>query len=224
MPPAPNASFAPISDAALFRLEAAFADPEFFEKLVAHVLARMHKKYWWCSSGQDLAGGDSAEDIAQQAVNDLLEGRRAWDLEKQPDAFTHLCDIADSILNGCVERWENRMIRAVSPLGTTDDDGKPRASVLDAGADEALSPAAALQLQEFAGASIARVDQFLRSLEDDLPCLEVARTLAYSDDDPNRRSAVKALNLSPQAYDNVRKRLARRWTKFMSAPAAMTKK
>lgn len=206
-----------LSDEALRLLEQGFADPEFYPKLVAHVLARMHKLYWWCVSGRDLPGGESADDVAHQAVNDLLEGRRAWDLQKQPDVFRHLCDIADSLLNGRVESWQNKMIQAVSPLPSVDDDGEERPSLVDGADPAALAPDELALLKEIVAASMQQVRDFLATLDDDVSCLEVARTLAFEVDDPNRRAAVKALNLPEKQYDNVKKRLARRWTKFITS-------
>jgi hypothetical protein len=176
----------------------------------------MHRLYWWCASGRDLPGGESADDIAQQAVNDLLEGRRAWNLGKQPDIFRHLCDIADSILNGRVESWENKMIQAVSPLPTVDDDGEERPSLVESADPAALTASERLQLKEMLDASTQRIRSFLETLGDDVSCLEVAQTLAFEVDDPKRQAAVRSLNLSEKAYDNIRKRLARRWTKFVS--------
>lgn len=213
----------PLSDECLHLLEQGFADPEFYPKLVAHVLARMHRLYWWCASGRDLPGGESADDIVQQAVSDLLEGRRVWNLAKQPDLFRHLCDIADSILSGRVESWQNKMIQAVSPLPVVDEDGEERPSPVNGADPSALPAAERLQLKEMLAASTQQVRDFLDTLGDDVSSLEVARTLAFETDDPKRQTAVKALNLSEKDYDNVRKRLARRWTKFVSSrpvPAA----
>lgn len=214
----------PLSDEGLRLLESGFANPDFYPQLVEHVLARMHKMYWWRASGRDLPGGESADDIAQQAVNDLLSGRRTWDTKKQPDVFLHLCNIADSLLNGCVEKWQNRMVRAVSPLSSKDEDGQNRASIVDGVDPSAESADNDLHLKEEVAASTQQVRDFLATLGDDVSCLEVARTLAFELDDPNRRSAVKKLNLSELDYDNVKKRLARRWTKFVSTRTVQARK
>lgn len=222
--PSPQEPNCPLSDEGLRLLELGFSDPEFYPKIVEHVLLRMHRRYWWAASGRNLPGGESADDIAQQAVNDLLEGRRKWDIAKQPDLFRHLCDIADSLLNGCVESWQNRMIQVASPLPSENDDGEEQTSNVDGVDPHAGSAAEHLQLKEFFAASTQQVRDFLATLHDDVSCLEVARTLAFEADDPNRRTAVKKLNLSEKDYDNVKKRLARRWTKFISArPAAIRK-
>jgi len=220
----PQESNYPLSDEGLRLLQSGFSDPEFYPRIVEHVLFQMHRRYWWAASGRDLPGGESADDIAQQAVNDLLEGRRKWDIAKQPDVFRHLCDIADSLLNGCVESWQNRMIQAVSPMPAEDEDGEERPSLVDGVDPNAGSAVDQLQLKELLAASTQQVRDFLATLNDDVSCLEVARTLAFEVDDPNRRAAVKKLNLSEKDYDNVKKRLARRWTKFISArPAAIRK-
>lgn len=211
---------APLAGEPLRLVHEQFLDPEFFPKLVAHVLAKMHNLYWWAASGQHLPGGKSADDIAQQAVSDLLDGRRAWNHVALPNLFKHLCDIADSILNGHVEAWESRMIRAASPLAAEDEDGEEKPSRLDV-ADPSIVPAdETVRIREAALASVQKVKDFLTSLQDDLPCLEVARTLAFEVDDPKRATAVRALNLSEKDYDNVKKRLARRWLKFDATYAA----
>ena len=205
---------APLAGEPLRLLHEHFQDPEFYAKLVAHVLAKMHNLYWWAASGQHLPGGKSADDIAQQAVSDLLDGHRAWNHAALPNLFKHLCDIADSILNGHVEAWESRMIRAVSPLPAEDEEGEETPSVLDA-ADPRIVPAdEGARIREAALASVQKVNDFLASLHGDLPCLEVARTLAFAVDDPKRAAAVRTLNFSEKDYDNVRKRLARSWLKF----------
>ena len=76
------------------------------------------------------------------------------------------------------------------------------------------------RVREAALASTQKVKDFLASLQDDRSCLEVARTLAFGVDDPKRGSAVRALNLAEKNYDNVKKRLARRWLKFDASYAA----
>lgn len=222
--PLPQEQDCPLSDEGLRLLNSALSDSDFYPNLVEHVLFQMHRRYWWAASGPNLRGGESADDIAQQAVTDLLEGRRKWDIAKQPDLFRHLCDIADSLLNGCIENWQNRMIRAVSPSPTEGEDGKEHRSPLDGIDPKATSAADQLQIKEFLTASTQQVRDFLATLDDDISCLEVARTLAFEIDDPNRRTAVKKLNLSEKDYDNVKKRLARRWTKFMSARPGAARK
>jgi hypothetical protein len=214
----------PLAGNALRRVHEALQDPEFYAKLVAHVLAKMHILYWWLASGRNLPGGKNADDIAQQAVNDLLDGHRAWNLAVQPSLFKHLCDIADSILNGHVESWETRMIRAMSPLAAEDAEGEEQPSFLETVDPLAMPADEDVRIREAAAASIQKVQAFLASLHDDLSCLELARTLAFGVDDPKRAAAVRALNLSSKDYDNVRKRLARRWLKFDAAYAAQPAK
>lgn len=208
---------APLAGEPLRLLHEQFQDAEFYPKLVAHVLAKMHNLYWWAASGQHLPGGKSADDIAQQAVSDLLDGHRAWNHVVVPNLFKHLCDIADSILNGHVEAWESRMILAVSPLAAEDDEGEEKPSVLDVADPRVVPGDEGARIREAALASVQKVNDFLASLQDDVACLEVARTLAFAVDDPKRAAAVRALNLSEKDYDNVRKRLARRWLKFDAA-------
>lgn len=52
-----------------------------------------------------------AEDLAAEAIVDLLEGRRVWDASHDPDLLDWLRDVIDSKVSHLVECKENRVLR-----------------------------------------------------------------------------------------------------------------
>lgn len=69
----------------------------------------------WCGvpgrRGGTPPGGVRAEDLAAEAIVDLLEGRRVWDAARDPDLLDWLRAVIDSKVSHLVECKENRVVR-----------------------------------------------------------------------------------------------------------------
>ena len=64
------------------------------------------------------AGGIRAEDLAAEAIVDLLEGRRVWNATRDPDLLNWLRDVVDSKVSHLVECKENRGVAQVAASAT----------------------------------------------------------------------------------------------------------
>lgn len=56
-------------------------------------------------------GGVGPEDLAAQAIVDVIDGTRAWDPEKDPDLLKYLKGVIDSLVSNLVNRKENKTTR-----------------------------------------------------------------------------------------------------------------
>lgn len=79
-----------------------------YPKSVRYTLYRVRERYWRRSDGENLAKGWSAEDITLQAIADVYDGTRTWDLNKQPDLLTFLKrSVIDSLVDGLARSHDN---------------------------------------------------------------------------------------------------------------------
>lgn len=122
----------------LRQLEAVQATPDsvwidIYPKLVHHAEFVVHR-YRFLLRGFTLPRGQTAEDVAADAIRALFDGTRAWDPDAQPDLLRHLKGSVRSMVWDLVELKE-RKLRRVLPVG--DDEEDPFTSVPDRGASPA---------------------------------------------------------------------------------------
>lgn len=83
-------------------------------RLTLHADNKLRRLIWRGVPGRQggtPAGGVRAEDLAADAIIDLLEGRRVWDFSRNPDLLDWLRDVIDSKVSHLVECKENRVLR-----------------------------------------------------------------------------------------------------------------
>lgn len=61
-----------------------------YPKLVAHSHCLARSLFWRSGNKEDLAEGQTPEDVVNEAIARVYEGRRHWDPEKDPDLFEFL--------------------------------------------------------------------------------------------------------------------------------------
>lgn len=84
------------------------------KRLALHADNKLRRLIWRGVSGRQggtPSGGIQAEDLAAEAIIDLLDGRRVWDASRNPDLIDWLRDVIDSKVSHLVEGKENRVMR-----------------------------------------------------------------------------------------------------------------
>ncbi|NMA26133.1 MAG: hypothetical protein GX934_00010 [Burkholderiales bacterium] len=79
-------------------------------KLERYALMKVQRLAWVTGGGDNpnLPKGLSAEDLAVEAITRVLEGKRSWNPDKEPDLFKFLCDVVDSLVSHLVNSEEHR--------------------------------------------------------------------------------------------------------------------
>ncbi len=77
----------------------------------------------WCSvfARGKPPGGIEGQDLAAEAITDLLEGKRNWDQAEQPDLLRFLKSVVDSKVSHLVKSIENQVSRRTAPSKTDDE-------------------------------------------------------------------------------------------------------
>lgn len=91
---------------ALAKFEQTVTD-EFIERLAAFALRRKRSRYWRGVWDGHLPGGNEVADIVQEALDDVLHGRRTWDPEKHPDLLDFMRSVVNSKISHLVTGAEN---------------------------------------------------------------------------------------------------------------------
>lgn len=115
-------------------------------RLTLYADNKLKRRVWRGISGRlggSPAGGICPEDLAAEAVVDLLEGRRVWDANQKPELIDFLRDVVDSKISHLVNSKENRIGRQLDGSMT---DAEVTAvfldpSLLDRPVDEKVSDA-----------------------------------------------------------------------------------
>lgn len=103
----------------------------FLEKLAHYALGKLNQRNWRGVWGGPPSGGIEAEDLAMEAINAVLTGKRAWDQTKNPDLLKFLYDVIDSKVSHLVRRSENTEERRTFPAY-----GESEADFLDRKSDK----------------------------------------------------------------------------------------
>lgn len=173
-----------------------------FERLTHYAdrkLIRLNWRGMRGSQGGRPAGGVQAEDLAQQAIIDLIQGNRVWDKERQPDLLKHLQSVVDSKVSHLVQRVENR---STVRIGSTAD-----TEVLSPAYDvpsRELNPADVVASREEEKRFRAAIYEALASDEHAykfLECLEAG--LEYQE-------IAEYLDITAADVNNIKKRLCRK--------------
>jgi hypothetical protein len=92
------------------------------EQLTLYASGRMSRLYWRglpLRTGGAVPGGLGPDDMAAEAIVDVIDGRRVWDSSAEPDFLCFLRSVVDSKVSHLVESLENRRTRR---LGGVDPD------------------------------------------------------------------------------------------------------
>lgn len=128
-----------LTPAALAQFEKAVTDDVFMEQLLSFTLRRKRARYWRGVWDGHLPDGKDVADIVQEAITDVVHGRRAWNPEKNPDLLDFMRSVVNSKISGLRTSSENVNMKLVVATG---EDSRDPLETLPDGAD------AATQLQE----------------------------------------------------------------------------
>jgi DNA-directed RNA polymerase specialized sigma24 family protein len=98
-------------------------------RLELYAIRKAKRLYWQGMMNGNMPSGKEAQDVVQDAIEDVLTGRRSWNPATQPDLFVHLRSIVDSKLSHLVDSKENRSVRSESALGVKNEDANKVASL-----------------------------------------------------------------------------------------------
>ena len=130
-----------LTPAALVQLEKAVTDEVFMEKLLSFTLRRKRARYWRGVWDGHLPDGQDVADIVQEAITDVVHGKRAWNPEKNPDLLSFMQSVVNSKISGLRTSAENVNLKL--KVATGEDSRDPLETLpADTGTD------AAMQLQE----------------------------------------------------------------------------
>lgn len=197
---------------ALARFEAEVTD-EFMERLISFALRRKRAHYWRGVWDGHLPDGNEARDIACEAIDDVLLGRRAWDQEKNPDLLDFMRSVVNSKISHLVEGAENKKVELA--LVASDEDGVDHFDTLPS----KNATTGAIQLQE--KEDEARNDRLILSFYDFLTDDKLLQGIVgcMIEGMTKRSEIAAALKVKEQEITNANKRLERRCKEFRKAHA-----
>lgn len=67
----------------------------------------------WRYETDTLPKGQTAADIALEAIKDIFDGNRKWNLSKNPDLYTYLTSIVDSKISHLYELKEHKLTKSM---------------------------------------------------------------------------------------------------------------
>lgn len=180
-------------------------------RLVEHARARIRSRVWAGRRDGPLPGGKEAEDIVYEAIEKVLNGRRAWRPQTHPDLEAYLKDVIESDLHHLAVGFENRRFLPASLAGfaTVDDESVP---LVERVASPAPTPQASMEMEdERREAAVFRRD-FLLTLTGEP---ELAAVVEHIFDGVDRPAELATkTGASPKDIYNIRKRLQRRLLDF----------
>lgn len=132
---------AELTPEALAQFENAVANEISMERLLSFTLRRIQSRNWRGVWNGHLPGGKDVADIVQEAVSDVVLGKRTWNPEKEPDVFNFLRSVVNSKISGLRTSSENVKVKLVVAAGENDRD--PLDTLSDGSGTDA-----AMQLQE----------------------------------------------------------------------------
>jgi hypothetical protein len=199
----------------VFTLIARTVTDDFSERLGHYALVKLQQRNWRGVWGGPPAGGVEAEDLAMDALNAVLTGRRAWDPAKHPDLLKFLYDVIDSNVSHLVRRSENVAERRPVPA-----EGESEADFLDRKSDkDALAATDEIISNDIERANEALFLALFEEVNDD-PLL--GRVLeALLEGVSGRAEVAEKLGVTPNEVTQAKKRLDRRLPAFRQKYAHM---
>ena len=199
---------------------------ELVEHLANYALSKMRRLSWRgirfvgssAKRGEISAGGGiSPVDLAAEAIELFLEGKRKWNQEKVPDFRRFLRGIIDSRVSHLVEEAENRATREAPVTAAAHAGSSSLETLIPARGLDGWSPAEVFENEEWKEKFHALVakeideDPLLHGL---IQCFGAGLTPA---------EAAEMLEVEVNEIYNARKRLARKLNKVEAKQARSTK-
>jgi DNA-directed RNA polymerase specialized sigma24 family protein len=172
-------------------------------RLALYTIRKAKRLYWQGIMNGNMPAGKEAQDVVQDAIEDVLTGQRSWNPATQPDLFVYLRRVVDSKLSHLVESMENRSVRSESALGARKEDA-PGITFIAEFPDSGPSP--------FETLIQAEAEDFFWGFYEFLADEPLLQNVVECIDGGINKSTDIAIHLGvpPKEIYNVRKRLQRR--------------
>lgn len=122
---------------------------EMIVKLTAYAVGKKKRRFWRGIYGAEMPNGIEPSDLVDQAVEKVLDGRRRWNPEKDPDLFEYLMAVIDSDVSNLVMGIANQRVRRESTLSRkTDNDKYQTEGFFDQLTSDGLNPEEELAAKE----------------------------------------------------------------------------
>jgi DNA-directed RNA polymerase specialized sigma24 family protein len=181
-------------------------------RLVLYAIRKAKRLYWQGIMNGHMPGGREAQDVVQDAIEDVLNGRRFWNPVSQPDLFAHLRSIVDSKLSHLVESMEHRSVRSESALGARNEDAPGLTSLAE------LPASGASPFETLVQAEAEDFFWGFYELLADEPLLQ--KVIEWIDAGIDRPADIAVhLGVPPREIYNARKRLQRRLNDYRAQRA-----
>lgn len=168
--------------------------PLYFKKLSLFANHRLRQRYWRGEQSAFVPGGYEPEDIAEEAILDVVEGRRQWNPKEEPDLLRFLFGVVNSKISNLSNKTENKIERRVEE------------DVVESVASKSAPPTTALEDGDF-------ILGFMEYLEDDRELSDVVDCLISGC--MERAAIADRLSVSPDEITNRKKRLKRKTNDYI---------
>jgi hypothetical protein len=193
----------PVSDE-VFDLLSTHPWSETLPRLRLHVSYKMNSLRWCSSRNGSPPGGQQVDDFIQEVIAKVLEGKRVWNPQVQPDLYLFLKDQVDSEISNLVRAPQNRCVISESSIPAEVREDKR-------GYDEETPESILIKSQEE-----DESDAFLLGLCDYLheePMLQKI-VEAFMEGITKRAELAEYVGILPHEFDACKKRLRRRIEEF----------
>ncbi|HJZ90602.1 MAG TPA: hypothetical protein VKE40_06985 [Gemmataceae bacterium] len=174
---------------------------ELVERLTHHAACRLLRHTWRgvrIAQGGAVPGGVDPADLAAEAITDVIDGKRQWNRETDPDFLHFLFAVVDSKVSHLVQGKENRVTRR---LAGAVEDSAPKFDIVDPQPDPATEFMNRDALERFRDAILKEVagDKLVEGIFD---CLAAEITK------PAEMAVI--LGITVKDVNNAQKRLRRK--------------
>jgi len=172
----------------------------------------------WRYETDTLPMGQTSADIALEAIKDIFDGNRKWNLSKNPDLYTYLTSIVDSKISHLYELKEHKITKSMP----TTEEGQDIEELLDKAeptSDHAIyltpsnyNPEDALLEREKIKRDEATVNAFFEAIQGDEDLEKLASLIM--DGYVKSSEIAEQMNVDVKEIYNLRKRFKRKCKDF----------
>ncbi len=186
---------------------------EALERLTLHAHGKIARLHWrgmpFVKGGCVLPGGATPQDLAADAIDDAILGKRMWNQEAEPDFLKFLRSVVDSKVSHLARRMENKLGRRML-VAADADDPSPAYEVADPDPDPETVCADKESQAKFRSAVLTAI-QGDALVEGVFSCLEADITKPHE--------MAELLDTRVKEINNAQKRLRRKVEQVMKSLA-----
>ncbi|SHJ18577.1 hypothetical protein SAMN02745165_01734 [Malonomonas rubra DSM 5091] len=210
---------AEISDEALELLSEHSWD-ETIPRLAHYALWKLKKRYWLGVLGGPTPAGIEAKDIVMKSIEKVLNGKRVWDPQGQPDLFLFLKGVVDSEISHLVQGWENTHVLRDAVLSGRSADEENQTGFWETVPDPGLDAETEIIDKELERQSEKFFWDFYEYLEETPKLQKILESI--SEGNIKRAEIAKDVGIKVKEFDNLKKQLQRRLKLFQEKTSGGT--